>query len=106
MRKLGFKDMYLYGLAEEHNEGCDGRDTEALIDVFWRVIRKLDVSPVSKADCDLREDPFAIECCIEYFNLTVEKITTPEDRQWIGTFTWKDQYLKLFSIPAKQGRTL
>ena len=106
MKKLGFKDMYLYGLAEEHNEGCDGRDTEALIDVFWGVIRKLDLLPVSKAECDLREDPFAIECCVEYFNLTVEKITTPEDRQWVGTFTWKDQYLKLFSIPVKHKRAI
>ena len=106
MKKLFFKDMYLYGLMEEHNEGCEGGDTESMIEVFWALIRKLDLLPVSKAECDLQNFQLALNYCVEYFNLNLEKITTPEDRQWVGTFTWKDQYLKLFTIPVKHKRVL
>ena len=106
MKKLLQHEVAIYGLAEEHNEGCDGGDTESMIEVFWALIRKLDLLPVSKAECDLQNFKLALDCSVEYFNLTLEKITTAEEKQWVGTFTFKDKYLKLFSIPVKHKRVI
>ena len=101
MKKLFYKEIGIDGIAEEHNDGCDGVETLDLSEVFKDLIIKTSAFSARKAWFDLDEVSLARGRCVGHFKLTLEKIDHPVGAQWVGDFESEDKYLKLVSVPIK-----